>query len=230
VDRGDEDLHDKIFERINVSDERRNEAGQPLGLFGADIVNGPDHPEWDPDPLLGGTEFRGHGLINLQNGFLRCVRCIGRIASDGSCEPGLFQSKHRASRYDDGAFDIDTGECDSNLEGHHRYFETFFPVGALDAERGAVRGPDAIIDTRSAPPGVPLRYVYDLDVRGRPGPFQVEARLMFRAFPPFLIRGFADYEALQAAAGLRPSGPLVTHDMLDRLEAVELHRIEVSVP
>jgi hypothetical protein len=53
---------------------------------------------------------------------------------------------------------------------------------------------------------------------------------MFRAFPPFLIRGFADYEALQAAAGLRPSGPLVTHDMLDRLEAVELHRIEVSVP
>ena len=229
VDAGDEDLRDKIFERINVSDERRNEAGQPLGLFGANVVNGPDHPEWDPDPLLGGTEFRGHGLINLQNGFLRCVSCRGRIADDGSCQPGLFQNGHRADRYDDGVFDIDTGECKSNIDDHHRYFEVFFPVGALDAERGTVRGPDAIIDTRSAPHGVPLHYTYELDVKGRPGPFRAQARLMFRAFPPFLVRGFADYEAAQAKAGLRPSGPLVTHDMLERLEAVELHRVEVTV-
>jgi eukaryotic-like serine/threonine-protein kinase len=224
VDRGDEDLHDKIFTRVNVSDRNRDRQGRPLGVFGADVVDGPDAPRWDPNPELGGTEFRGKGILNLQNGFLRCVTCIGRIDARGRCQPIGGQGRHRADRYDDGAFDIDTGECVSNLSGHEAYFEVYFPVGALDATRGAVRGPDAIIDTRSATAGVPLRYTYELSTVGFTAPFEIDARLMFRAFPPFLVRGFADYEAQQAEAGLRPSGPLVTHDMLERLEAVELHR------
>jgi eukaryotic-like serine/threonine-protein kinase len=44
------------------------------------------------------------------------------------------------------------------------------------------------------------------------------------------VKAFADYEARMAARGLRPSGPLVTREMLDRLEVVELHRLRLSVP
>jgi hypothetical protein len=76
---------------------------------------------------------------------------------------------------------------------------------------------------------VPIVYTYELPALGR-GPFVVEARLLFRAFPPFLVRAFADYEAQQASRGLRPSGPLVTPDMLDRLEVIELHRVRVEIP
>jgi eukaryotic-like serine/threonine-protein kinase len=224
VERGDEDLHDKIFARVNVSDRNRDDRGRPLGVFGADVVDGPDAPRWDPNPELGGTDFRGKGIVNLQNGFLRCVRCIGRIDAQGRCQPVGSQGRHRADRYDDGVFDLDTGECISNLSGHDAYFEVYYPVGALDSRRGAVSGPDAIIDTRSAIAAVPVRYTYDLPAGGFTPPFEIEARFMFRAFPPFLVRAFADYEVQQAEAGLRPSGPLVTHDMLERLEAVELHR------
>jgi hypothetical protein len=69
-----------------------------------------------------------------------------------------------------------------------------------------------------------------LDTRGFTGPFKVEATLQFRAFPPFLLRGFIAYEAQQAKRGLRPSGPLVTEDTLDRLEVIELNRAEASIP
>ena len=230
VDRPDQDLSDKVFVRINVDDRFTDGDGAPLGVFGADVRDGPDVPEWSPDPLTGATKLRGKGLLNLQNGFSRCVRCIGFIDDAGRCQALPGQEDHRAARFADGDYDPDTGECRSNLRGELRFFETYFPVGALDARRGVVRGPDAIIDTRSAPPGVPLRYTYDLPVGGGRGPFRVEARLLFRAFPPFLVRAFADYEAQQEARGLRPSGALVTHDMLDRLEVVELHRAEVTVP
>lgn len=230
VERGDEDLADKRFVRVNVDDRFIDGQGVPLGVFGADVIDGPDVPRWSPPPVTGATSFRGEGLINLQNGFLRCVTCIGEIDAQGRCQPGIGQGRTRSDRFDDGVYDIDTGECRSNLFGEQALFETYFPVGALDATRGAVRGPDAIIDTRSAPPGVPLRYTYDLPLRGARGPLSVEARLMFRAFPPFLVRAFADYEELQASRGLRPSGALVTHDMLDRLEVVELHRVRLEIP
>jgi len=227
IDRGDEDLHDKSFDRINISDAVKDDEGRPLGLFGADVSDGIDAPQWSPDPVFGGTEFRGKGLVNLQNGFLRCVRCIGTIDDEGRCQPKFLRNSHRAQRYEDAPFDIDTGICASNLTGGHEFFETYFPIGSLDAERGVAKGPDAIIDTRSAAPGQPLRYIYELDIGDRPGPLRIEARLMFRAFPPFLVRAFAEYEARQAELGLRPSGPLVTPDMLARLEAVELHRVDV---
>lgn len=229
VDRGDEDLHDKRWLRVNVDDRFVDDNGAPQGVFGADIIDGPDVPQWSPSTLSGATRFRGRGLLNLQNGFLRCVTCIGRIDARGRCQPGPGQGLTRADRYADGVYDIDTGTCSSNLSGEEALLETYFPVGGLDATRGPTKGPDAIIDSRSAPPGVPLRYTYELPAVG-PGPFLVEARLLFRAFPPFLVRAFADYEALQAARGRRPSGPLVTHDMLERLEVVELSSVRVEIP
>ena len=124
----------------------------------------------------------------------------------------------------------DTGECRSNLSGANALFETYFPVGALDATRGLAKAPDAIIDTRSAPPNVPLRYVYSLPTRGVAGPYRVEARLLFRAFPPFLVRAFIDYERRQAARGKRPSGPMVDDGMFARLDIVEIERVEATIP
>jgi hypothetical protein len=152
------------------------------------------------------------------------------VAADGTCQPGPGQGLRHADRFADGDYDADTGACGSNLAGPNAFLEIYFPVGALDASRGVVKGPDAIIDTRSAPPGVPVRYTYDLPSAGRRGPFRAEARLLFRAFPPFLIRAFAAYEREQARRGLRPSGPLVTDAMLSRLEIVELARAEVEIP
>ncbi len=229
VDRGDEDLRDKVFLRVNTSDAVRDEQGRPLGVFGADVTDGPDVPQWDPPVEHGGTRFRGRGLINLQNGFLRCVRCIGFIDAAGQCQPLPGQELTRAGRFDDGAFDADTGICDSNLVGEAALFEVYFPIGSLDASRGVVQGPTAIIDRRSAAPKVPQRYTYELDARGREGPFTIEARLMFRAFPPFLLRAFIDYERRKAAEGLRPSGPLISEAALGRLEAVELHTARAEV-
>jgi len=222
VERGDQDLRDKIFLRVDTSGDRVDGLGRPVGLFGADVADGPDLPQWSPPPNLGGTRFRGRGLINLQNGFLRCVRCIGVVDALGRCQAGPGQEGRRAARYDDGDYDQDTGLCRSNLSGQEAFLETYFPVGALDAERGLVKGPDAIIDTRSAPPGQPLRYVYDLEVDRSAGPFTVEARLLFRAFPPFLVRAFIDYEAGQQRRGLRPGGPLVEPSALERLDVVEI--------
>ncbi len=229
VDRDDEDLHDKVFADISTDPERVDEQGRPLGLFGADVRDGPDVPLWEPPPALGGTRFRGRGLINFQNGFLRCVRCLGEVGPRGECLP-VPGERHRAERYVDGDYDLDTGECRSNLAGTNALFETYFPVGALDRDRGVPKAPDAIIDTRSLAPNVPVEYVYDIDTRGRPAPFSVEARLVFRAFPPYLVRAFAEYEARQAALGRRPRGPHVTNAMLRRLERVELASREVIVP
>ncbi|HWB77239.1 MAG TPA: hypothetical protein VG755_19870 [Nannocystaceae bacterium] len=230
VSSASEDLRDKIFTNVNVDDALVDDFGRPLGLFGADVIDGPDVPLWDPEPVTGAIDVRGRGLVNLQNGFLRCVTCIGEIDAQGRCQPGFGQGRHRADRFDDGKYDQDTGECESNLSGDARFFETYFPVGALDSTRGVLKAPDAIIDTRSAPPGRPMRFTYELPFGDVRGPIAIEARLLFRAFPPFLVKAFADYEARMAARGLRPSGPLVTREMLDRLEVVELHRLRLSVP
>lgn len=224
VDRDDEDLRDKVFLRVNTDERVHNAVGQPLGVFGADVADGPDLPRWSPDPSRGGTRFRGRGLVNFQNGFLRCVTCIGSVDSLGRCQPLPGQERARADRYSDGSYDLDTGECRSNLSGDAALFETYFPVGSLDATRGVFKGPDAIIDTRSLAPGVPVTYVYELGTRGSPPPYRIEARLLFRAFPPYLVRAFADYERRQAQAGKRPSGALITERALQRIEVVELGR------
>jgi eukaryotic-like serine/threonine-protein kinase len=228
VDRGDDDLRDKVFLRVNVDDSRTDRAGRPLGVFGADIADGPDVPKWN---AFGGPNgFRGRGLINFQNGFLRCVRCIGTVDTEGRCQPAPGQETRRADRYVDGDYDLDTGECRSNLRGAAAFLEVYFPVGALDASRGIVKGPDAIVDTRSLAPHAPARYVYDLAAPGAVGPFTVEATLEFRAFPPFLVRAFAAYEALRASAGRRPSGALVDRRVLDRLEVVHVKTARAVIP
>lgn len=229
VERGDQDLADKRFIRVNTDDSSTDRQGRPLGVFGADVTDGPDVGVWTPPPERGGTRFRGRGLINFQNGFLRCVRCIGEIDGDGACLPGPGQRRTRAARYIDAPYDADTGACQSNLDPEHALFEVYFPVGGLDSTRGLTKGPDAIIDTRSLAPDRPVSYTYDLPVRtDHRAPFKVEARLLFRAFPPFLIRAFADYEARQARRGLRPSGPLIDHRALERLDVVEIAAIARS--
>lgn len=223
------DLRDKSFVRMTTRDDVKDFKGRPLGVFGADIVDGPDVPQWSPNPTFGGTSFRGKGLVNMQNGFLRCVKCIGVIDAEGRCQPGPGQGRTRADRFDDGVYDIDTGECRSNLTGTNAFFETYFPVGALDAERGIAKAPDAILDQRSAPPGVVLRYIYEIDVPGRSGPFTVQARLRFRPFPPFLLRAFADYEARKAAQGLRPSGAQITGAMFARNHPIDLAEASAKI-
>jgi hypothetical protein len=230
VSREDEDLKDKIFVRVTTSDSQVDAKGRPLGLFGADVVDGPDVAQWSPNPARGGTTFRGRGLINLQNGFLRCVRCIGFIDAQGKCQAAPGQGRTRADRFDDGGYDLDTGECRSNLSNGNELFETYFPVGALDADRGVAKAPDAIIDTRAAAPNVVLSYTYAIDAGLHPAPFEVEARLRFRAFPPYLIRAFATYEARKAAQGLRPSGPQVTEGMLRRVEITDVASARVRIP
>ena len=230
LDRPDEDLRDKRFLRVNVDDRATDFQGRPVGVFGADVVDGPDVPEWVPKPSTGATFFRGKGLVTLQNGFLRCVRCIGVIDAAGHCQAGAGQGRTRADRYDDGLYDLDTGACTSNLSGDDALFETYYPIGALDPERGGTRAPDAILDTRSAPPGVPVTYVYELSARGFQAPFRVKATLHFRAFPPFLLRAFASYETERDARGERPSGPQLTLAMMRRLEVLDLVGAEATVP
>lgn len=224
VERADRDLADKRFLAVNTRDDRRDAQGRPLGVFGADVADGPDVPRWQPPPELGGARFRGRGLINFQNGFLRCVRCIGRLTDDGRCEALPGQTRARADRYADGEYDPDTGACRSNLAGREALFETYFPVGALDASRGVLKAPDAILDGRSLAPRTPVTYVYELDVDAQ-GVIRVEARLLFRAFPPYLVRAFVDYEAERQRLGRRTGGPIVTTSALKRLRVVELAKV-----
>lgn len=225
VERPDAELADKRFLRVTTEPDRVDADGRPVGLFGADVVDGPDAPRWEPPPELGGQLFRGSGLVNFQNGFLRCVSCLERIDGDGRCVPFPRSGERpRAARFTDGDYDPDTGACRSNLSGRAALFETYFPVGALDASRGVLKAPDAIIDTRSLAPATPVTYVYDLALPS--ARVEVSARLLFRAFPPYLIRAFAAYEANMAARGARPGGPLVTEAALERLEVVELARAE----
>ena len=225
----DADLRDKAFVRVTTRDDNFDFKGKPQGVFGADVVDGPDLPRWNPNPVLGGTTFRGKGLVNFQNGFLRCVKCIGFIDREGKCQAGPGQGRTRADRFDDGLYDLDTGECRSNLSGSNAFFETYFPVGALDADRGVAKAPDAILDTRSVPPGPVIRYTYELETAGHPAPYVVRAKLRFRPFPPFLLRAFADYEARKAAAGLRPSGALLTTSMLRRNHPIDLAEASTTI-
>jgi hypothetical protein len=167
--------------------------------------------------------------VNFQNGFLRCVKCIGFVDRDGKCQAGPGQGRTRADRFEDGKYDLDTGECVSNLSGSNAFFETYFPIGALDATRGVAKAPDAIVDTRSVPPGANIRYTYEIATAGHPGPYVVQARLRFRPFPPFLLRAFADYEARKASAGLRPSGAQVTASMLRRNHPIDLAEASATI-
>jgi eukaryotic-like serine/threonine-protein kinase len=216
VDRATDDLRDKLMLSINTR-----------GTMGADVADGPDVPQWTNE--RDGT-FRGRGLVNFQNGFLRCVRCIGEIDARGTCQPLPGQERARADRYADGDYDPDTGECRSNLRGTNAFVEIYFPVGSLDASRGEVRGPDAIVDTRSLPPNAPQTYVHELAIPDASGPLRVDVTLRFRAFPPYLIRAFIDYEREQQRLGLRAGGVLVDARALERLDVVDVAHTSLEIP
>ena len=100
---------------------------------------------------------------------------------------------------------------------------------AFALEKVARRAILIVVDQRSAPPGIPIRYTYEIDARGRSGPFSVQARLRFRPFPPFLLRAFADYEARKAAQGLRPSGAQVTSAMFRRNHPLDLAEASAKI-
>lgn len=224
LERPDEDLADKRFVRVTTEDRAFDREGRPLGMFGADVVDGPDAPAWEPSPRRGGPRFEGRGLALFQNGFLRCVRCVGVIDAAGRCQPGAGQTSFRAARYEDGDYDLDTGACRSNLDGDEALFETYFPVGALDASRGVLKAPDAILDGRSLAPFEPVTYTWAVPVAAGRGPFRAEARLLFRAFPPYLVRAFEARERARARDGARPSGALVGPAALRSLDVLELAR------
>lgn len=220
--RPDADLADKILLRTRVDELIRDGEGRPLGMFGADVIDGPDVPRWQP-PIGSGTGAHvGSGLALFQNGFLRCVRCIGVLAADGACLPGPGQGRTRADRYEDGEYDLDSGRCRSNLQGGHELFETYFPVGALDASRGIAKAPDAILDSRSLAPRKPVTLLYRVPSASGSAPFSAHARLWFRSFPPFLVRAFAAYEASRARRGERRSGAQVDEAMLARIAPVPI--------
>jgi hypothetical protein len=228
VDAPTDDLRDKRFLRVTTTDTFTDRRGRPLGLFGADVADGPEVPRWDD--AGDGLTFFGEGLINFQNGFLRCVSCIGSIDARGRCQPLPGQERARADRFTDGDYDPDTGACRSNLRGANALFETYFPIGALDATRGVVRGPDAIVDTRSLAPHAPHRYIHSLSLAGAaPGPLTIDIRLRFRAFPPYLLRAFIDYEREQDRLGRRPSGPLIDSRALARLDIVDVTTLHLVV-
>ena len=91
VSSDDADLHDKVFVRVTTARRRRSTPGRPLGVFGADVVDGPTCRRGPrrPSAACGGARHvsAARGLINFQNGFLRCVRCIGIIDRDGAASP-----------------------------------------------------------------------------------------------------------------------------------------------
>ena len=60
IDRADEDLRDKIFSRVTTRDDGgRDRQGRPLGVFGADVEDGPDAPRWIASGTDDAPVFRG---------------------------------------------------------------------------------------------------------------------------------------------------------------------------
>ena len=55
VDRADEDLHDKLFLRVNTSDTLTTGAAGPRACSARTWPTGRDVPRWSPSPALGGT-------------------------------------------------------------------------------------------------------------------------------------------------------------------------------
>lgn len=222
---GDEDLGDKRWDFVETSPDQLDAAGRPVGLFGAVLRDGPDRQDWRP---AGPQVFAGRGLVNLQNGYLRCVVCDGAPPDpDGFCRDA---GGDRYGRARDGAFDVESGACtdpQTGLPGH--LIETFFPISGLRPQVGVVRAHDGLLGDRALLPFTPRTYQHELPAAGAQGPFTIRARLRFRAFPPFLVRSFAGYEANQASRGRRAGGPLVTLDMLDRIDIVEVQTIVATV-
>ncbi len=215
---GDEDLRDKFFSAVQTDPDVLDFEGRPIGLFGAEIRDGPDVPRWTRE---GQSEdrFVGRGLVNFQNGFLRCVVCDGPPDPDGFCRD-FRGDRHGRAR--DGRYDPDTGSCVDPATGARGHLiETYFPFSGLRPGLGVAKAHDGLIADRVLRPFRPVTYLHEISAGGMQSPFTVRARLRFRAFPPFLIRAFAGYEEAQLRRGRRARA-LVTPEMLDRLDVVDV--------
>lgn len=165
--------------------------------------------------------------INLEAG----ACCRGDFV-DGVCQEDR-QRFPKAWNMVQGLIDLEDGICRSNLvdeagqelisretQRPGKLLEVFSPIEGLTADTGAFKAADAIINERSLPPGVPFYYRDRLPLQQVPtGDLCVEARLNFRAFPPYELRMFAGRELLRLAEGERQA-PTMSLGMVDRLDVV----------
>ena len=80
VERADRDLADKRFLVVNMRDDRRDAQGRPLGVFGADVADGPDLPRVaGRRPSSVAPHFAGAG-----DQFPERLFALRSAASDGS--------------------------------------------------------------------------------------------------------------------------------------------------
>lgn len=132
-----------------------------------------------------------------------------------------------------GKIDLEQGECVSNLVDEFgnplisqetqrpgKFLEVFSPIEGLTADTGAFKAADAIINERSLLPGLPYHFSDSIPLASQPvGDLCIEARLNFRAFPPYELRMFAGRELLRQAVGER-TAPTMSLGMVDRLDVV----------
>lgn len=132
-----------------------------------------------------------------------------------------------------GQIDLEDGQCFSNLVDDAgkdlfsqetlrpgKFLEVFSPIEGLTADSGAFKAADAILNERSLLPGVPYTFSNRIQLSRAPqGELCIEARLNFRAFPPYELRMFAGRELLRYASRQR-SAPTMSMGMVDRLDVV----------
>lgn len=157
--------------------------------------------------------------------------CRGEF-KDGVCHPDPVTFP-KAWNMVQGLIDIEGGACLSNLvdpekkdlenrETHRpgKFLEVFSPIEGLTADSGAFKAADAIINERSLPPGIPYTFRNTVRLSRVPqGDVCLEARLNFRAFPPYELRMFSGRELLRQASGQRLA-PAMSMGMVDRLDIV----------
>lgn len=168
--------------------------------------------------------------------------------SQGSCCRGIFDPSTGTCAEDRSTFpkawnmvqgivDLEGGQCRSNLVDAlgtdlisretgrpAKLLEIFSPIEGLTADTGAFKAADAIVNERSLLPGVPYRYTDRIPLSRTPqGALCIEARLNFRAFPPYELRMFAGRELLRLARGERQS-PTMSVGMADRLDVTVMGR------
>ena len=167
--------------------------GRPLGVFGADVVDGPDVPRWIRRRSLGGTTLPR-----------RAASSTSRTASSAACAASATidarrrvpaRPRARSARAPIASTTATTTSTPASAArtcaAATRFFETYFPVGALDATAASPRRPTRSSTRARSPPGAPLRYTYELDAGGAAGPFTrrgAPALPRLPAVPPARLR------------------------------------------
>jgi hypothetical protein len=219
--RGDEDLHDKVFvARERERPPRHGSARPPARPVRRRRAR---RPRRAPSGIHRPRETRRHALPRAG------ASSTSRTASCAACGASARSRRRLVQVPAPGRADLPRGPLRRRrlrprhgrvplepLRARTRSSRRIFPVGALDASRGVYsKGPDAIIDTRSLPPGAPVTFTYALrDPGGRRGPFTCRGAPSLQGVPAVPREGFHRLRARAGRSkGLRPSGPLVTDDM-----------------